>query len=221
MVTMAPELPEALEIANVLVKKDIVCSIGHSNADYVTALSAVAVGFTGVTHCFNQLRPFHHREPGILGAALTRSELLVEVIADGKHLHEATIDLIWRAKGPDNVILVSDAMAPTGLPDDTYQTTEGELVLSKGSLKNSSGNLAGSVLTLDKALKNFMQATECDLTEAFRTVTYNPARLLGINKTKGSLYPGKDADLVVLNIDLELVMTMVKGEIISGLISID
>ena len=221
MVTLAPELPGAMEMAASLVDKRILCAIGHSDADFETALTAITNGFSCVTHCFNQLRSFHHQEPGVLGAALLRSELMVELIADGVHLHPATLELVLEVKGPESIILVSDAMLPTGLPNGKYQTFEGELTLDKGSLTNHEGLLAGSVLTLERAVKNFMDFTGCELTDALRMATYNPARYLGINKRKGSLYPGKDADLVALTPDLDVVMTMVEGEVISGLISLD
>lgn len=221
MITLAPELPGAMELAAVLTNKGILCAIGHSDADYEIALTAITNGFSSVTHCFNQLRSFHHREPGVLGAALLRPELSVELIADGIHLHPATLELVLKAKGPEEIILVSDAMSPTGMPNGKYQTSEGELTLYKGSLTNQDGDLAGSVLTLERAVKNFTDYTGCELTDAIRMATYNPAKRLGINKRKGSIYPGKDADLVALTPDLEVVMTMVEGEVISGLISLD
>ncbi len=221
MITMAPELEGALEIVPALVKTGIVCSIGHSNADYETGIQAVEAGFSCVTHCYNQLRPFHHRDPGILGTALTRPELTVELIVDGNHLHKAAIDMAWRLKGPENVVLVTDAMAPNGMPAGEYQSVSGELFLTENKLCNRDGKLAGSVLTLDVAVRNMLKITECSITDVFRMVTYNPARLLGLNKRKGSIYPGKDADLIVLTTDLEVIMTMVGGEVISGLISID
>ncbi|NLY76192.1 MAG: N-acetylglucosamine-6-phosphate deacetylase, partial [Firmicutes bacterium] len=221
MITLAPELPGAQELAASLFDKGILCSIGHSDADYETSISAITNGFSSVTHCFNQLRPFHQREPGVLGAALLKPELAVELIADGIHLHPATLELVLKLKGPEKIFLVSDAMAPTGMPNGKYQTPEGELTLNKGSLTNQNGDLAGSVLTLEQAVKNFMDYTGCELTDALRMATYNPARYLGINKRKGSVYPGKDADLVALTPDFEVVMTMVEGEVISGLISLD
>lgn len=221
VITIAPEIDGALETAAVLVKMGIVCAIGHSNSDYETGLKAIEAGFSSVTHCFNQLRPFHHRDPGVLGVALTRKELAVELIADGIHLHPAVIDTIWRLKGAENIILVSDAMAPAGLPDGSYPSIHGELTVAGGAVRNEAGQLAGSTLTLDQAVKNMLKFTECGLNDVFRMASYNPARLLGINKHKGSLYPGKDADLVVLTTDLEVIMTMVGGEVISGLISIE
>lgn len=219
MVTMAPELKGAMNVARELINEGIVCSIGHSNADYDETLAAIDAGFSAVTHCYNQLKPFHHRDPGVIGAALTNDALSLELIVDNIHLHQAAVDLAYRAKGEAGIILVSDAMAPVGLLDGSYQTTIGELKVENGKLTDGMGKLAGSTLTLDKAVKNFFEITRCELTEVFRMVTYNPAKFLGINKKKGSLYPGKDADIIVLTPDLEVVMTMVEGEIISGLIT--
>ncbi|MGE5581793.1 MAG: N-acetylglucosamine-6-phosphate deacetylase [Bacillota bacterium] len=221
LLTLAPEIPGALDLASSLQSEGIICSIGHSDADYEISLDAIAAGFKGVTHCFNQLHSFHHRDPGVIGAALTKPELSVELIVDGIHLHKSVVDIIWRAKGPEGIILVSDATLPAGLLDGQYQTAAGGLVLNKGKLINEDGKLAGSVVTLEQAVKNFLKFTGCSLTEAFQMATYNPARFLGINKRKGSLYPGKDADLVIMTTDLEVVATMVNGEIISGLISLD
>lgn len=221
MITMAPDVPGVLELGKKLSNEGIVCSIGHSNADCETAILAADNGFRCITHCFNQIRPFHHREPGVVGAALTDPRFSIEIIADGEHLHPKTIDLAWRLKGPEQVILVSDAMLPTGLLDGAYNSAAGELWLERGRLVNCQGRLAGSVTTLEVALKNLMDYTDCELTDALRTITYNPARNLGINKHKGSLYPGKDADIVVLTPQLEVVMTMIGGEVISGLIAVE
>jgi len=221
MMTMAPEIPGVPELAKVLSEEGIICSIGHSDANYATALKAVDDGFSCVTHCFNGSRPFHHREPGVTGVALTDDRLRIELIADEHHLHPNTVMLAWKMKGPERIILVSDAMAPTGLAEGNYGTTIGELSLVGGKLTDSMGRLAGSATTLEVAVKNFWEYTDCELTDAFRAATYNPARLLGINKRKGSLYPGKDADLIVLTPQLDVVMTMVEGEIISGIIALD
>ena len=221
LITLAPELDGALEMVPILSQSGIVCSVGHSDADYEMGLKAIQAGFSCVAHCYNQMRPFHHRDPGILGAALTKPELSVELIVDEVHLHQVTIDMIWRLKGAENIILVSDAMPPTGMPEGKYMIDNQEIDYTEGILRNSAGKLAGSVLTLDLAIKNMLKITDCSLGDAFRMATYNPARLLGINKHKGSLYPGKDADLIVLTTDLEVIMTMVAGEVISGLISID
>jgi N-acetylglucosamine-6-phosphate deacetylase len=221
MVTLAPELPGTLELAAELVKRGIVCAIGHSDADYETACQAAECGFTCVTHCFNQLRPWHHCDPGIAGAVLTNDALTVEVIADGLHLHPAALKLLWRTKGAERIVLISDGMAPAGLDDGVYSGYSGELHLAGGRLTTVNGALAGSSLTLEQAVKNFWEFTSCELTDAFRMATYNPARLLGIAADKGSLAPGKDADLIALTPEFDVVMTMVGGEIISGLIAVE
>jgi N-acetylglucosamine-6-phosphate deacetylase len=221
MITMAPELPGALEVAAASTKMDIRCSIGHSNADYQMAMKALGAGYSCVTHCFNQLRPLRHRDPGVLGAVLTKDEFFIEMIVDGIHLHPATVELIWRARGVAGLILISDAMAPAGLADGKYSTSTGELTLEGGRLTNSSGTMAGSVLSLDRAVKNVQRYTGCELTDAFRMATYNPALHLGLSDRKGSISPGKDADIIAVTPDLDVVMTMVDGEIISGLVALD
>lgn len=220
MVTMAPELPGALKMAAALLGEGMVVSIGHSDADYDTAQAAILAGFCCATHCFNQMRPFHHRDPGVLGAVLTETSFPLELIADGVHLHPATLEMAWRMKGAEQLILVSDAMAPAGLHDGLHSMPEGQFTLEKQRLSDASGQLAGGVGTLIGAVKRMFEQTQCDLTGAFRMATYNPARLLGINKRKGSIYPGKDADIIALTPDLDVVMTMVGGEVISGLITL-
>jgi N-acetylglucosamine-6-phosphate deacetylase len=221
LVTLAPELPGGLDLAADLVEQGIVCAIGHSNADYECACEAAEVGFTGVTHCFNQLRPWHHRDPGVMGAALTTDTLMAEVIADGLHLHPATLELLWRTKGVGRLILISDGMASAGLGDGSYSGYCGTLQATAGRLTTTTGTLAGSSLTLEQAVKNFWEFTSCELTEAVRLATYNPARHLGIDTMKGSLAPGKDADLIALTPEFDVVLTMIGGEIISGLIAVE
>ena len=204
--TMAPEAPEALEAAVQLYKEGIIPSIGRSKADYETVIRATMAGFSGVSHCFQDLRLLNPREPGVIGGALTLTELMVEMVCDGIALHPAIVNILWRLKGPDGLILVSDYMGPV------EQKSEQRSI----SVKEPCGGL----LTIEKSLPNFLATTRCKITEALRMVTYNPAKYLGINKRKGSLYPGKDADIVVLTSDFDVVMTMVQGETISGLISI-
>lgn len=220
LVTLAPELAGAPELATALTKANICCAIGHSNADYETTINAISLGFRSVTHCYNQLTPFNHYAPGVIGAAFTNDQLSIELIVDDAHLHRSAVEIAWRCKGPEGIILVTDAVAPTGMPDGVYPTPDGPLTLEGGAIRNQNGKLVGSALTMEQAVKKMLELTECGLTDAFRMATYNPAKLLGINKHKGSLYPGKDADLIALTTDLEVIMTMIGGEVISGLISI-
>ncbi|HEX3044306.1 MAG TPA: N-acetylglucosamine-6-phosphate deacetylase [Bacillota bacterium] len=220
LVTLAPEIAGASELAAALAKANITCAIGHSNADYETTINAISLGFRSVTHCYNQLTPFNHYAPGVIGAAFTNDHLSIELVLDEVHLHHSAVEIAWRCKGPEGIILVTNAMAPTGMPDGLYATPDGDLTLAGGAVRNQSGKLAGSVLTMERAVKKMLDITECSLTDAFRMATYNPAKLLGLNKHKGSIYPGKDADLIALTTDLEVIMTMIGGEVISGLISI-
>ena len=126
LVTMAPELDGAIAVAQSLTKSGIACAIGHSDADYELTVKAINTGFGSVTHCFNQLHPLDHQEPGAMGAALTRPELVVELIADGIHIHRSILDLVWRLKGADGIILVSDAMMPVGMPQSALPVNGGK-----------------------------------------------------------------------------------------------
>lgn len=220
MITIAPELSGALELAQELTKMGIICSMGHSDADYETTAAAIDAGFSCATHLCNQTKRFHHREPGLLGAVLLDKRVNTEVIGDGIHLHPKTLEMLWRLKGEEQMILISDALAPSGLNEGVHQTFVGDVIYKSDCMITPAGKLAGGAITLERAVKNFMDFTDCDCTQALRAATYNPAKNLGINKQKGSIYPKKDADLVALTPDFEVVMTMVGGEIISGMINI-
>lgn len=206
LITMAPELSGATVVAFALYKEGIKLSIGHSNADYETVNMAIRVGFTGVTHCFEHLRPFELNEPGVIGGVLTRPEFWAEVIVNEKRVHRATLELLLKTKGFERLILASN-----GNPD--FERKNGAQSVCQ-DIQPEDG------ATLDQSLRDFLKITDCDVTDAFRLATYNPARRMGINKTKGSLYPGKDADLIVLTPEFDIVMTMVEGKIISGLITL-
>lgn len=211
--TLAPELPGALEVLRALREKGVVGAAGHSEASYVEACRAFAAGVALVTHLFNGMRPFHHREPGLVGAALER-EVFVSLICDGIHVHPAVLRLVAKWKGFDCLILVTDAVAPTGLPDGDYELFGRRVRVEGGAPRLPDGTLAGSTLTLDRAVRNFWEFTGCSLPEAVRCATLNPARLLGIDDRKGSLAPGKDADLVIFDEDLTVHYTIVGGRIV-------
>ena len=200
MITMAPELPGAMEVARELRDGGITVSIGHSEATYEAAQAAMMGGFSCATHCFREWPPLEPQQPGALGAVLTKADLPIELIVNGYDLHRAVIELAWKVKGPERFILASN-----GVPDGS---------------PNSEADPAREVLTLDAAVRNMLAAVDADLADILRMATYNPAKLLGVNKRKGSIYPGKDADIIALTTDLDVVMTMVEGEVISGLISL-
>lgn len=214
LVTLAPEMPGAMDFIRFLHQQDIIASAGHTDATYQQIQDALQAGITHVTHLFNAMRGLHHREPGVVGAALSDSRLTAEVIADGIHVHPVILQMIHRMKGIQKMVLVTDAMRATGLQDGNYDLGGQEVIVTQGQARLQDGTLAGSVLTMDKAVRNMVIKAGISLYQAIQMATYNPAKCLGIDNQKGSLEPGKDADLVILNQDLEAELTMVSGNIV-------
>lgn len=209
MVTFAPECENGMLLLTFLVKYGIVPSIGHSQASYEGVEAAVKKGLRHVTHLFNTMPAFNHREPGLIGAALTLDGLSVDIIADGIHLHPATVKLVVRAKRIDKVILISDSIY-TG----RNSVLGGLKVYIKGGeARLKDGRLAGSTLSLNQAVRNVMKFAGVNLHEAVRMATVNPARLLGIQGRKGSLEVGKDADVVIFDEGFRITSTIIKGKI--------
>lgn len=211
IITIAPEIPGALEMIRYAAGKGIVCSIGHTNADYEQAQAAIDAGARHATHTFNAMRPIEHRNPGVAGAVLTDRRVFADMIVDGLHVLPPMVDLFLRCKGTDRAVLISDAMSATGMPPGQYRLGEFDVKV-EGLRCDCHGKLAGSVLTLDVAIRNVMQFADWDLQNAVRIVTLNPARLLGIEKQKGQLVPGADADLVVLSQSGEILRTFISGQ---------
>lgn len=177
MVTLAPELPGAESLAKELIAKGIVVSAGHTAANYDDALAGFKWGIEAVTHLFNAMEPFSHREPGLVGAAFD-AKVVAGIICDGVHIHPATVRTAWRMLGPDRLALVTDAIAATGLDDGTYQLGSKEVQVSGGVVTDSAGRLAGSTLTLDQAARNLLSFTGCSPAEAVAAASSVPARLL-------------------------------------------
>ncbi|PHH74393.1 hypothetical protein CDD80_3109 [Ophiocordyceps camponoti-rufipedis] len=206
MVTAAPERGRMSELIADLTSRDIIFSIGHSEATYEEASEAVAQGASMITHLFNAMRPLHHRNPGIfgvLGHAESRPRPYFGVIADGHHLHPTTVKIAFNAH-PDGFILVTDAMHMVGLPDGTYPWTNGGQtcnIVKTGDklLLENSRTIAGSSITLLQCVNNFLSWTGASIPQALRAVTQTPAAMLGLQGVKGTLSPGADADLVVLS----------------------
>ena len=203
ILTLAPELPGALELTAAARKAGVVVSLGHTDASYAEAMSAIEHGARHAAHVFNAMRPFAHRETGVIGAVLTSPAVTAELIADGVHVDAAAMRMLLAAKGPAGVILVSDGTAATGMPDGTYRLGTFEVAVSGGVSRSADGKLAGSTLTLDRALRN-MVALGVPLGVALAMLTANPARMLGIEKRKGAIAPGADADLVLLDEQLRV-----------------
>jgi N-acetylglucosamine-6-phosphate deacetylase len=216
VLALAPEVEQNRWLVAEAVARGVTVSAGHTDATYGQALQAVGDGVRHVTHAFNAMRPLGHREPGMLGAALTMPELRCELVADNVHVHPAAMALLAQAKGADGVVLVSDAVRATGLPDGAYTVGDRPAFQLDGAIRLADGTLAGSVLTLDRALHNLQAATGRPLTELWPAASHNAARAIGIDDAKGSLEPGKDADLVLLDPTLRVVVTVAEGAIVHG-----
>jgi N-acetylglucosamine-6-phosphate deacetylase len=209
MLTIAPELDGALELIAEAARRGVCVSLGHSDADFQTTLRGVTAGARHATHTFNAMRPLDHRSPGILGAVLTDERLSADMIVDGVHLDPATVKLVATAKGLERTVLISDATAATGMPDGHYHLGSTDIEVRDGKCM-SGGTLAGSVLTLDSAVRNLMRFAGWSLNQAVGAASRNPARVAGL-ANKGELAPGADADFVVLNGSGDVLRTFVAG----------
>lgn len=216
IVTLAPELPENLSLIRYLKQQYIIPSIGHTNATFSEGMAAIEAGCSHVTHLFNAMRGIHHREPGIATAALLSDQVTAEIIVDGVHVHPAMVDLALKMKGKDKLVLITDAMRAKCLGPGMHELG-GQLIEVKDNIAQlADGTLAGSTLKMPIALKNMMKFTQCALSDAVKMAAENPAKILGIFDQKGSIAIGKDADLVVLDENLEVILTLVGGEIASS-----
>jgi N-acetylglucosamine-6-phosphate deacetylase len=209
VLTIAPELPGAIEVIAEAAARGVCVSLGHSDADLKAARAGLAAGARHATHTFNAMRPLDHRDPGILGEVLTDSRLSADIIADGIHLDPVIVQLFLKAKEADAAVLITDATAATGMPDGRYRLGSLEVDV-KGGRCLAAGKLAGSVLTMDQAVRNVMQFAQWDLQQAVRLATMNPARVAGL-KHGGLLEAGAPADLVVLSSSGDVRNTMVCG----------
>jgi N-acetylglucosamine-6-phosphate deacetylase len=213
ILTIAPELLGAMPCIDAARKAGLVVGVGHTDATYEEARAAFARGAHHAIHVYNAMRPFSHRDSGVIGAVLTTSEVTAELIADGVHVDETAMRLLIQAKGASGVILISDGTAATGMPDGKYMLGALNVTLSGGVVRNAEGKLAGSALTLDRGLRNIV-ALGVPLADALRMLTLNPATLLGIEFKKGSLRVGADADIVVMDEGLNVTQVWARGEVV-------
>ena len=211
LMTLAPELPGAVELAAHATAKGVRISVGHSDANLSETRAAIAAGASSATHTFNAMRALDHREPGILGAVLTTDKLYAELICDGIHTAPEMVRLWWRAKGPERAILITDAMSATGMPDGTYQLGGFDVEVANGRAM-ANGVLAGSVLTLDRALRNFVAFTGATVEQGLRLMTANPAAMTGFSDRAGMLAVGGPAHLVAVDAAGELLASIHAGE---------
>ncbi len=198
LMTIAPELPGAVELTAHATARGVRVSLGHSNATAAETKAAIAAGATSATHTFNAMRPLDHREPGVLGTVLTDDSVFAELICDGIHVAPEIVKLWWRAKGAEQGILVTDAMSAAGMPDGEYQLGGFAVQVANGRAM-ARGVLAGSVLTLDRALTNFIAFTGAPLEEALRLLTVNPATMTGLGDLAGSIAVGQRASFVAVD----------------------
>lgn len=212
LITLAPELPGAAEIMRHLVQANVTVSIGHTDATYEQTLEALALGATHVTHCCNAMRPLHHREPGPIGAIMRAPQVYGELIADGVHVHPAMMDILVRILGPQRTIVITDALAGAGMPDNgVFEFAGQEARVICGAARLADGTITGSILTMDQALRNILEMTHVSLQDAVAMLTINPARSIKVADRKGLLQPGYDADVLVFDDALSLQATFCRG----------
>ena len=216
LITVAPEPEGALEVIAAAVNNGVRVSIGHSDAGYEDAIKGFEAGASHVTHAFNAMRPMHHRDPGIIGAALQSESVTIELIADGVHVHPATSRLLVRAFGPDRVALVTDGATPAGLANGTFRIGRLEAHLSDGRIALPDGTIAGSAATMDVLLRNVVKWGCASLGDAVRMLSTVPASVAGAGDRKGRIAAGYDADLVALTPELEVAAAWVRGELVFG-----
>ncbi len=211
VVTLAPELDSGLELCQYLKRNKIMVSLGHSDADYPTAKKAVELGLSYAVHIFNGLPPLLHRNPGPLGVLLNDERVTCEVIADGLHVHSAVLNILYKCKGPQRIILATDAMKPLGTKAKRFSLDRKEFIIKDGVPMTIRGILAGSILTLPTAVIFFSQLTGCPLHEAVNMASLNPARLMGWDQRIGSLEVDKLADLIVIDRKGKVEMVFIDG----------
>lgn len=210
LVTLAPEVPGALEAIDWLVKKCIAVAIGHSDATYEEAMEGIKRGANHGTHLYNGMRGLHHREPGVVGALLAEPDAYVQLIADLIHIHPGALRVALACKPLERVLLITDAVQATGLEDGEYVLGDQRIFVKDGAARLAEGNLAGSTLTLIQAVKNMIEVLGVPINDAFQMASKNPAESIGLSD-KGWIREGYDADIIVLSPDLDVKMTIVDG----------
>ncbi|MFC7393400.1 N-acetylglucosamine-6-phosphate deacetylase [Scopulibacillus cellulosilyticus] len=211
LVTLAPERKHGLELTKYLSEHNVTASIGHSNGSYHDVDEAIKAGATHVTHLYNGMKGLHHREPGVLGAALLRHELYTEMIVDGLHICPEMVDFAYRQKGSDRTVLITDAMRAKCMKNGIYDLGGQDVNVKDGKATLANGSLAGSVLEMKQAIKNMLSFTDATLADVMKMGAVNPAKQCGVFDRKGSVETNKDADLIILDENNDLVMTICRG----------
>lgn len=214
LMTFAPEVVNAEALVSAAVARGVTVSVGHSDADYDIASAAFMAGASHVTHAFNAMRPFHHRDPGVVGAALDSPNVTAEVIADGVHVHPATVTVLVKAFTPDRLTLITDGVPAAGVSGGTFHLGNEEATLVGDRVLLPDGTIAGSAATMAGIVRNVVRWGVADLPDAVRMASTTPARVIGSSERKGRLAPGYDADIIALDGDLVVAMTWVGGRLV-------
>jgi len=210
MMTIAPEIPGAMDVIAEAARRNVCVSIGHSDAELPIAQQAVKAGARHATHTFNAMRPLDHREPGILGEVLSDDSITADLIADGIHVSPEVVKVFLHAKGHERAVLITDSISATGMPDGRYQLGPIEVEVKDGKC-TANDSLAGSVLTMDRAVRNVTKFSEWSLRQAVRAATLNAAHAVGMTASRGALKAGAVADFIVLSSTGEVLKTIVAG----------
>ena len=212
-ITMAPEVEGAKELASILSSKGIRCSMGHTKATYEQAIDGIKHGFCHSTHLFNAMTGFTHREPGVVGATFD-SDITTETISDGIHISYPSLRVAYKQKGTDKTLLVTDAMCACGMPDGTYALGGQPVIVKNGAARLENGALAGSILTLNRAVKNIYDNTNYPLYEIVKMASYNGAKYCRVDDRKGQIKENFDADLTIFDENIDVKMTIIDGKIV-------
>ncbi|GIV84671.1 MAG: N-acetylglucosamine-6-phosphate deacetylase [Candidatus Roseilinea sp.] len=211
LITVAPEVDGAMRLIEDARRFGVAVAIGHTDATYAQAQAAFAAGANQATHTFNAMRGLHHREPGAVGAAMANDAVYAQLICDNVHVHPAAMNVLYKCKGADRLVVVTDAMEATGLSDGAFFLGARRVLVQGGIARLEDGTLAGSTLTMDAAFRNIIAATGCSWVEASRMCSASPSRAVGLDDRKGRIAPGYDADIVILDAELRVVRTIVGG----------
>ena len=213
VMTIAPEVENNMRFIHKLRENGIIVAIGHSEATYEQTLEGIRAGISHATHFFNAIPEFHHRDPGIVGAVLESEDVTVELICDGIHVHPASVRLVLGMKRPENICLITDSILAAGLGDGDYILGDVDITVKGEETRLRDGSsLAGSVLTLNKAVKNVLEWTDLSINQVVQMASLNPARVLGLDKDMGSIEKGKYANLTVYDKDFQIKQTYVYGK---------
>ncbi|NFN44989.1 N-acetylglucosamine-6-phosphate deacetylase [Clostridium botulinum] len=209
--TLAPELDGSKDLIKYLSDKGIICSLGHTKATYEETIDAIKCGATHSTHLYNAMPSFTHRNPGIVGAIFD-SDIKTEIISDGIHISYPALRIAYKQKGTDNVLLITDAMMACCMPDGKYELGGQDVIVKNGAARVKSGSLAGSILTLDKAIKNIYKNSDLPLNEIVKMASYNPAKHCKIADHKGLIKEGYDADLILFDDNINIKKVFISGK---------